>query len=282
MVRRCSLTVEESATPRRVLIVATRPSQSCEAVRRIVPQQLRYDDRRLGQVDRSTIEAIGKFPDGCEIALLCLFSQFLRNPSKPKWIAPESNPKRIIEGLFPVHTSNWPAHNIPTDDCSMRRTLILFRSFWWNHISPADDVAPITFGERDYSNNCSNLHCSTNSYSSNRGSIRSSCPSNVDEEGRAANRREKRVHACALSRVSHSFPPDRPQPRDVCRPRKRQEGGPASPVPALAILGGIQQGWINSRRFWKLVNASSEVAGCITLTGYSEELNTCAKSKPLN
>lgn len=46
-------------------------------------------------------QAVGKFPNGREIALLRRGGQFLRNPAKPKWIAPESNPKRVLEGLSP-------------------------------------------------------------------------------------------------------------------------------------------------------------------------------------
>ena len=58
------------------------------------------------------VQAIGNFPDSCKIpALLCLYSQFLRNPAKPKRIAPQSNPKRVIEGLFFVRTANWPSHD---------------------------------------------------------------------------------------------------------------------------------------------------------------------------
>jgi hypothetical protein len=56
------------------------------------------------------IQAVGKFPDGCKIALLCLLGQFLRNPAQAKWIAPERNPKGVVERLFPVHTTDRPSH----------------------------------------------------------------------------------------------------------------------------------------------------------------------------
>jgi len=57
------------------------------------------------------VQAIGKLPDGCEIALLRQDGQLLRNSAEPKWIAPESNPKRVVEWLFPVRAADRPSHD---------------------------------------------------------------------------------------------------------------------------------------------------------------------------
>jgi hypothetical protein len=57
-----------------------------------------------------SVQAIGKFSDGSEIPLLCQRGQLIRNPAKPKWIAPERNPKGVVERLFPVHTPDRPSH----------------------------------------------------------------------------------------------------------------------------------------------------------------------------
>ncbi|MET3838577.1 hypothetical protein ABIE49_000655 [Bradyrhizobium sp. OAE829] len=78
------------------------------------------------------IETVGKLPDGGEIALFCLFRQFLRNPAKSKWIAPESNPKGVIERLLPVHTTDRPSHNALRISSNIDMSLLLIHR--WNYV----------------------------------------------------------------------------------------------------------------------------------------------------
>ena len=57
--------------------------------------------------------------------------QFVRNPAKPKWIAPEGNPKRIIEWLFPVHAPDRPSHDALRIRFTIDMSLLLIHR--WNY-----------------------------------------------------------------------------------------------------------------------------------------------------
>ena len=88
------------------------------------------------------IQAIGKFSDGREVAPFGQCGQFISNPAKPKRIAPERNPKSIVEGLFSVHTANRPSRDAPRIRFATDMSLLLIHR--WNYGPRCDPlrVAP--------------------------------------------------------------------------------------------------------------------------------------------
>ena len=77
------------------------------------------------------IQAVSKFPNGREVALLGFLSQFLRDAPKPKRIAPERNPKRIVERFFSVQTSDRPSHDALRIRFAIDMSLLLIHH--WNY-----------------------------------------------------------------------------------------------------------------------------------------------------
>ncbi len=77
------------------------------------------------------VEAIGYFAVISEIAPFRQCGQFIRNPAEPMRIASESNPKRVIEGLFPVHTPDRPSHDALRIRFAIDMSLLLIHH--WNY-----------------------------------------------------------------------------------------------------------------------------------------------------
>ncbi len=82
------------------------------------------------------IQAVGKFPNGREVALFGFLSQFLRDAPKPKRIAPQGEPECRIEGQVSIPATDGPSHNAFRTYFANDMSLLLIHR--WNYAPRCD------------------------------------------------------------------------------------------------------------------------------------------------